>query len=368
MEFLQKIRSRAERRRLGTYGGWKHAGLGGQGLFSQDDLSVANAAGSTVRADINSQLQALGSRMSGTSAPSTTYAHMLWVDTTNGVVKRRNAANSGWIVVETIDETFVLSRSSNTILDISDIGKTIIATSTFTQTLDAVATLGDGWYVDYRNDGTGVITLDPNSTEQINGATTLKIYPGEACRIACNGSAFKALFLSSGPVLISTGTASSSSSLDFTGLTGFSSYEFALSAVIPATDSVALRVRFSQDDGSTFKSGASDYAYITREHDTSDTAATYNSAGTTQSVVAGVVKNTAGWGVSGVLRTNDLASSSIQKALFGVLGHLNGSSLDTVGMHSSHYIADTAAVNAVRFLFSSGNIASGTIKCYGYRG
>ena len=161
--------------------------------MAQHDMDVANAAGATVRADINNALQALVSRNSGSSAPSTTFAYMEWVDTTTGVKKRRNAANSGWLVDSTIDETLVLARSSNTILGVSDKGKTVVATGSWTQTLTAAATLADGWFVDYRNDGSGSIVLDPNSTEQIDGATTQTLAAGESCRIVCNGSAFKTI-------------------------------------------------------------------------------------------------------------------------------------------------------------------------------
>lgn len=159
--------------------------------MSQDDYSVANAAGSTVRADINSQLSAIVTWNSGTGAPATTFARQRWVDTTNGVVKRRNAANSAWLIESTDDETRVVARASNTMLDASDVGKTFIATSTFTQTLDAAATLADGWHVWYRNDGAGIITIDPNASENIDGATTMQLFPGEAVRIACDGSGFK---------------------------------------------------------------------------------------------------------------------------------------------------------------------------------
>jgi len=87
------------------------------------------------------------------------------------------------------------ARSSNTILGLADHGKTIVATATFTQTLEAAATLGGGWFVNYRNDGTGVITIDPNASETIDGAATLALYPGEACKIVCDGSAFKTVGL-----------------------------------------------------------------------------------------------------------------------------------------------------------------------------
>ncbi len=148
----------------------------------------------------------------GASAPGTTYAYQLWADTTSNTLKRRNAANSAWIVIGSLDETFVVSRSSNTILGLSDYGKTFIATGTFTQTLTAATTLGDGWFCFFRNDGSGVITLDPNASETIDGATTLALNPGDACRIACNGSAlktqglFRQSFESAETALAGTGT------------------------------------------------------------------------------------------------------------------------------------------------------------------
>lgn len=159
--------------------------------MAQHDMNIGNASGATVRGDLNNALAALVSNNSGATEPGTTFAYMWWVDSTSGTLKRRNAANNGWLVVRSIDETTVLSRSSNTMLDVSDIGKTIRATSTFTQTFDACATLGDGWYVNYVNEGSGLITLDPNSSEQIDGATSAVLAPGEAGIITCNGTNLK---------------------------------------------------------------------------------------------------------------------------------------------------------------------------------
>lgn len=45
------------------------------------------------------QLEALRTLFSGASAPSATVARMLWADTTTGLLKQRNAADSGWDVV-----------------------------------------------------------------------------------------------------------------------------------------------------------------------------------------------------------------------------------------------------------------------------
>jgi hypothetical protein len=74
--------------------------------MSQDDLSVANSDGASVRADINANLQALGSLMSGGSAPGTTYAYMLWGDTGSSLLKMRNGANSAWVTLGALASTF----------------------------------------------------------------------------------------------------------------------------------------------------------------------------------------------------------------------------------------------------------------------
>lgn len=55
----------------------------------------------------------------------------------------------------------------------SDLGHVFNCTSgTFTIDFTAAATLGDGWYCYIRNSGSGVITLDPNGSETINGVST----------------------------------------------------------------------------------------------------------------------------------------------------------------------------------------------------
>lgn len=82
------------------------------------------------------------------------------------------------------------ARTSNTILTANDYGKLIDITSgTFTQTFDPCASLQDGWWVRIRNSGTGDITLDPSSTQTIDGRTSFIMFPGEVRDIFCNGSA-----------------------------------------------------------------------------------------------------------------------------------------------------------------------------------
>lgn len=70
--------------------------------MSQNDMSIANQAFPAFRSDLNSALQALASLSSGAAEPSTMYAYQLWADTTTGLLKIRNAANSAWITIGTL--------------------------------------------------------------------------------------------------------------------------------------------------------------------------------------------------------------------------------------------------------------------------
>lgn len=158
--------------------------------MSQHDFNLANQSGAAFRGDANNALEALATLSSGASAPSTAFPYQWWADTTNGLLKQRNAANSAWIVRKTLAETFVVSRGSNSILGVADFARAFVATAVFTQTLTAAATLGDGWGCAYRNGSTGDVTLDPNGAETIDGAATLILSPGESCWIYCNGTAF----------------------------------------------------------------------------------------------------------------------------------------------------------------------------------
>lgn len=52
------------------------------------------------------------------------------------------------------------------------------------------ATLGNSWFVLIKNSGSGNLTLDPASTELIDGSSSLSLAPGESCIVACSGTEF----------------------------------------------------------------------------------------------------------------------------------------------------------------------------------
>jgi len=72
---------------------------------AQHDYIIANQSGAAFRADLNNGLAAIVSQNSGATQPSTTYAYQWWADTTTGLLKIRNAANSAWITVGRLADT-----------------------------------------------------------------------------------------------------------------------------------------------------------------------------------------------------------------------------------------------------------------------
>ncbi|MFZ3286532.1 MAG: hypothetical protein WA191_06745 [Telluria sp.] len=105
---------------------------------------------------------------------------------------------TNWVKLGASTPTLTRSpRTANTILGASDAATLIdITTGTFTQTFDAAATLGSGWFCYLRNAGTGDITLDPNASELIDGLATYVMYSGETRLVQCTGTAFTSVVLS----------------------------------------------------------------------------------------------------------------------------------------------------------------------------
>jgi len=73
--------------------------------MSQNDYIIANQSAPDFRSDLNDALQALASLSSGSSAPSTTYANMLWYDDANNILKMRTEADDAWINVGYLDQS-----------------------------------------------------------------------------------------------------------------------------------------------------------------------------------------------------------------------------------------------------------------------
>ena len=99
--------------------------------MAQHDYVIANASGANVRADINNMALAISSNNSGSSAPSTTYAYLWWLDTGNNLLKLRNSANNAWITMPfsvTADNTVDINGGA---IDGTPIGASSASTGAF---------------------------------------------------------------------------------------------------------------------------------------------------------------------------------------------------------------------------------------------
>ncbi|UXS69157.1 hypothetical protein FY145_01015 [Agrobacterium tumefaciens] len=145
----------------------------------------------------------------------------------------------------------------------TDNNAVLFFSATATLTLTAAATLGTNWHVTVIADG-GAVTIDPNGSETINGAATLVLPAGTSCEIICNGTDFKATFgFSNGLVPIGKAVPLVGiNQVDWTNLGGFTYLELKVSArANAAVTSGILFGRVSLDNGVSFESLSSDYAY-----------------------------------------------------------------------------------------------------------
>ncbi len=70
--------------------------------MSQHDLVIENQVGADFRPDVQAALRALASLQGGTSAPTTTYPHMLWYDEDNDIIMIRNTDDDEWLPLTTL--------------------------------------------------------------------------------------------------------------------------------------------------------------------------------------------------------------------------------------------------------------------------
>jgi hypothetical protein len=73
----------------------------------QHDYVLDNQSGFNFRADLNDALLAIVAQNSGTTEPTTKYAYQFWADTTTGLLKIRNAANSAWVIIGTLASDYL---------------------------------------------------------------------------------------------------------------------------------------------------------------------------------------------------------------------------------------------------------------------
>ena len=111
-------------------------------------------------------------------------------------VSATNAAALAGLGIKAITTTLnqstpVSTLSTNYTAGVSDRAKAIVWTGgAGTISFSGAPALGNDWFVNIRNGGTGDLTLDPSSTETINGAATLVLSPGDSAIVITDGVEF----------------------------------------------------------------------------------------------------------------------------------------------------------------------------------
>lgn len=168
-------------------------------------------------------------------------------------------------------------------------------------------------------------------------------------------------------VLLEQHTAATSATLDFTTFYSslYDEYVFEFVNLTPVTNNVTLQALCSTNGGSSYDT-SSIYVSSIFEFNSSGSATQGNAIGSPTTAMAFSaltnVQNSSAYGIIGFARLFSPASTSQHKFFVGESMY-NATVLQRI-VFGCEYQSLTA-VNAVRFLFSSGNLASGTIRCYG---
>jgi hypothetical protein len=254
------------------------------------------------------------------------------------------------------------AKSSNYTVVAADTGGTIRATASLTVSLTSAATLGANFTFDLVNASTGVITIDPNGSETINGALTLKIFPGERATVVGDGSNWQAFGLAP-LVLLSSQTVSSVSAVNFVSLfdASFSSFEVRGTGLLNST-AADLTAQVSTDAGSTWLSGSTDYKvnYVLFDQGGSLSGNSINSSNITMCQVS------SGALASFEMELFDLNSTTSYKTTQQRQAGAGGGGLRFMQSSARLIGANTSVVDGLRFVSTSGTV-TGTFKLYGLR-
>ena len=172
--------------------------------------------------------------------------------------------------------------------------------------------------------------------------------------------------------LISTQTASSSSTISFTsGIDDtYDSYVFKFYDIHPATDTVNFKFQGSTNTGSSYGVTATT-TFFAAYHDEADSqsALAYQTGldiaqGTGFIDLGGDTGNDNDECLAGTLQLFNPSSTTFVKHFISRLNVSNHNPM-SVDAYVAGYFNTTSAIDAIQFKFDSGNIDSGVIKLYG---
>lgn len=171
-----------------------------------------------------------------------------------------------------------------------------------------------------------------------------------------------------GRVLLATKVASASATLDFTEFdnSAYSYYEFVLDRCLPDVDNVIYLFRTSSNGGSSYDSGASDYAFDIITTTGAASAVTGSAGAGSVNLISNATRIGNATGEQGVSGSLFLRNTAGGKALISAeLLYWNTSGVISKASVSGARLT-SGNVDACRFIMNGANTVSGGIKMFGY--
>jgi hypothetical protein len=235
-------------------------------------------------------------------------------------------------------------------------------TANATVALTAVVSLGANWRYTVIADG-GDVILDPNASETINGKTTLLVPNGTSAQIICDGTNFFAIIKTDFWVPILSTAFSAVASLDQTNLADFR--KIRLSGLVRPSITGAIFLRLSEDNGATYKAGATDYLSQVISAVASSTGASASNGSALQ-LTDGATQDNSGL----VPFQTEIVLENFNKAAFTSAHWDGGGAAGATPFWSSGHgwLSLSNANNALRILPGSGGTITGYVTIEGVWG
>lgn len=233
----------------------------------------------------------------------------------------------------------------------ADAGRVVVlgGSANFTMSFNAAAVLGNGWTVDVKCLTSGIVILDPNGSESIDGLPSITVAKGQEFRIVCDASGLQTIGLNRRVPLYGRTATTAVSTIEVEVPPGYT--RLFIAGYIKAAADSWIMCQLSNNNGGTWVStgylGA--HAY-----------------GTSSGVVAGTSPPTNGLALTyggATLQTDCIATlhlddgaSSIR--LSSVSGYYSG--VSAAANTTSIYNSTLAGTNLIRFLPTSVQFSAGT--------
>lgn len=306
---------------------------------------------------------------SGTARPSYAQSGTIWLDitTTPWLLKVFNGTSD--IVLGAISTEFALNAlAANSI--VCNPTASVANSSTLALAANKFPARGSTGNIAAQSVSDAALTLIAQTTKALMrsaglGLGTMAVQ--DANNVNITGGAISGIAgISGGWELLGVQTASSSSALDFTGLSAkYTNYAFLLAGLRTSAAGVNLLTRLSTSSGVFNSSGVYKYLNSAMTYLTSPIGPGGNGAAAQTAIL---------FNTSIINRVSQINGMIMLSALAGEMPALthNLNSVDAVTADMSHstgsgIFGSTAQILGARFLPSSGNFVSGKIFCYGLK-